>query len=209
MAKKVKEAYEGDKAAEAVSSNLAEESDEAEAQTENVDAGSESGGDETSPLAQLEKALKELDEERAKSEDMQKRYLRSIADLENFRRRAIKDKEELSKHAISDFADALLPVLDNFKLGMTAAEQHPEASVVAEGFKMVQVQLVSVLKDKGIEEIVPDGEEFDPQFHEGVSHLPHDEVPENCVIETIRSGYRFKDKLIRAATVVVSSGPSS
>lgn len=204
MAKKVKEAYESDSNPESSGASGAEkphsqhESGEKEASVEDLN----------SLLSELERLGTALDEEKQKSADMQTRYLRAVADLENYRKRSIKEKEELGKTAVANFVEELLPVLDNFKLGMKAAEAHPDAKVVADGFRMVLEQFFEVFKARGIEEIVPNGQEFDPQFEECVSHLPHDEVPENHVIETIRAGYRIKERLIRAATVVVSSGPA-
>jgi len=215
MAKKVKETYEND------SNNPVEEGSVGSEETvaeQNVDSANSEDNEQqgnvtefedlNSLISELDRVTTALDEEKGKTAEMQSRYLRSVADLENYRKRALKEKEELAKIAVGNFVEDLLPVLDNFKLGMKAADSHPEAKVVSDGFQMVLGQFLDVLKDKGIEEIVPDGKEFDPQFEECVSHLPNDEVPENHVIETIRAGYKIKDRLIRAATVVVSSGPA-
>jgi molecular chaperone GrpE len=103
-------------------------------------------------------------------------------------------------------AESLLPVVDTFRLGLGAADQHPEAKVVADGFRMVWSQFGEVLRGMGIEEIVPTGAVFDPTFHECVAHLPHAEVADNHVIDTVRIGYKLGDRLIRPATVVVSRG---
>jgi molecular chaperone GrpE len=157
-------------------------------------------------IAEMDRVTEELEATRLRADEMQGRYLRSVADMENFRKRAIKEKEELGKLVTSRLMEELLPVVDNFKLGMQAADQHPDAKVVSEGFRMVLVQFQEVLKNQGVEEVVPTGQTFDPQYHECVAHLPHNEVEENQVIETIRTGYRIKEKLIRPATVVVSSG---
>lgn len=215
MAKKVKEAYEteelsGNEKVEAASAEL-DEKIAGDNAVDNFKDKTESTsdievGDMNTLISELDRVSQELEEQEQKANEMQTRYLRAIADLENYRKRALREKEELSKHVTSIFAEDLLPVIDTFKLGMTAANSDPEAKVVAEGLGMVLIQFMEVLKTKGIEEILPNGLEFDPRFHECVSHLPHDEVPENHVIETIRAGYKLKDRLIRAATVVVSSG---
>jgi molecular chaperone GrpE len=94
------------------------------------------------------------------------------------------------------------------KLGLQAAENHPEAKDVTYGFKMVDDQLKKSLSEQGLEELLPDGETFDPNLHECVSHQPSDEIKEDHVIQTVRAGYRLNDRLIRAATVIVSSGPA-
>jgi len=214
MAKKVKDAYEQDSS---------EENQETSAAVNNMPSAEETGSqsemgsagmsdlpfeDLGSLIDELNKVTVALEEEQLKVGEMQSRYLRAVADMENYRKRALKEKEELGKLAVANFVEDLLPVLDNFRLGMQAADSHPEAKVVSDGFKMVLDQFLDVLKSKGIEEIAPNGKEFDPQFEECVSHLPHPEVPENHVIQTIRSGYRINERLIRAATVVVSSGPT-
>jgi molecular chaperone GrpE len=219
MAKKVKEAYETgepseNKEAEVASAELDESiaGDEAVANLKDKSHSKKKSlsgtefEDLNALITELDRVSQSLEEQQQKSNEMQTRYLRAVADLENYRKRALKEKEELSKLVISNFVEDLLPVIDNFKLGMVSANSHPEAKVVADGLGMVLIQFMEVLKTKGVEEILPNGQEFDPQFEECVSHLPHSEVPENHVIETIRAGYKLKDRLIRAATVVVSSG---
>lgn len=213
MANKVKEAYEKEEVSnEQEAETVTVELNEAGAEEEtvgNVSPVEKEFSDMNALIAELDRISQALDEQQQKTNEMQTRYLRAVADLENYRKRMIREKEELSKLAVSGFAEDLLPIVDNFKLGMTAANAHPEAKVVSDGLGMVLGQFLEVLKSKGIEEISPKGEEFDPQFHECVSHLPHEEIPEDHVIETIRSGYKIKDRLIRAATVLVSSGNNS
>ena len=213
MAKKVKDAYETEETSanedvEVVSaeSDEATEASEPDTETQPESANEVEFGDMNALIAELDRVSQELEEQRQKSNEMQARYLRAIADLENYRKRSLKEKDDLSKLVISNFVEDLLPVIDNFKLGMSAANASPEAKVVADGLGMVLTQFLEVLKNKGIEEVVPNGQEFDPQVHECVSHLPHNDVAENHVIETIRTGYKMKDRLIRAASVVVSSG---
>ena len=173
---------------------------------EAVDAGSDvrapandsdTAADEETPL---EKAEKEAAE-------MKSRWLRSVADMENFRKRIAREKQDIIRSAAASVIESLLPVLDNMKLGLQAAENHPEAKDVVTGFKMVDDQLKRSLLDQGLEEIVPDGELFDPNLHECISHQVSEEIEEGKIIQTIRAGYRLNDKLIRAANVIVSSGP--
>lgn len=215
MAKKVKKAYRGS-ADKAVHADAPEgefcanvESTEGVATAGEVEGSSQSRSvdDASSLMAELDRVTRELAEEKGKANDLQNRYLRLVADMENFRKRALKEREDLLKVANGNFAEDLFPVMDNFRLGLAAADSHPEALPVVEGFRMVFGQIGEVLKGKGIEEIAPTGGEFDPKFHECISHLPHPEIPENHVIQTVRKGYRMGDRLLRAASVVVSSGP--
>lgn len=155
-----------------------------------------------------EPELSELEKAQAKAAEMKTRYLRSVADLENYRRRMAREKQDIIRSAAAGVIEELLPVLDNMKLGLKAAENHPEAKDVTTGFKMVDDQLKKTLSEHGLEELIPDGEPFDPNRQECIAHQPSDEVGEDRVIETVRAGYRLNERLIRAANVIVSSGPT-
>ena len=151
--------------------------------------------------------VSELEQAQKEAAEMKTRYLRSVADLENFRKRMAREKQEIIRSAAANVVESLLPVLDNMKLGLQAAENHPEAKDVTVGFKMVDDQLKRSLQEQGLEELIPDGEAFDPNFHECIAHQPSADVEEDKVIQTVRAGYRLNDRLIRAANVIVSSGP--
>ena len=142
----------------------------------------------------------------AEADDFRIRYLRSVADLENFRKRVAKEKASIIKTANSSLIESLLPVIDTMKLGLDAARKQADAGDILEGFTMVLDQLNRVLKEYGLEEISPDGAIFDPNLHESVSYQPSDTVPQDHVIQTVRTGYRLNERLIRAANVIVSSG---
>ena len=167
--------------------------------------------DASEPESDSTESVEETPLEKAEKEavEMKTRWLRSVADLENFRKRIAREKQEIIRSAAASVIESLLPVLDNMKLGLQAAESHPEAKDVTIGFKMVDDQLKSSLKEQGLEEIFPDGEAFDPNLHECISQETSEDVEEGKVIQTIRSGYRLNEKLIRAANVIVSSGPEA
>jgi molecular chaperone GrpE len=151
--------------------------------------------------------LRKLDEMSAEANAQKERYLRTVADLENYRKRAVREKEEVRKQAISSLMEDLLPVLDNFQLGLKSAEMHDGGSAFAEGFRMVLRQMESALTNNGLVPVDPQGETFDPNYHECVAHLPHATLAEGLVIEVQRVGYRYQERLLRPAAVVVSSGP--
>ena len=147
-----------------------------------------------------------LEKSEKEAAEMKTRWLRSVADLENYRKRIAREKQDIIRNAATNVIESLLPVLDNMKLGLQAAENHPEAKDVVVGFKMVDDQLKRCLQEQGLEELVPDGEAFDPNLHECISHQASAEVEEGKVMQTVRPGYRLNDRLIRAANVIVSSG---
>ena len=155
-----------------------------------------------------EPILTDLEKVQAEAADMKSRYLRSVADMENYRKRIAREKQDIIRSAAANVVESLLPVLDNMKLGLQAAENHPEAKDVTLGFKMVDEQLKKSLSEQGLEELVPNGEVFDPNIHECIAQQTSDEIKEDHVIQTVRAGYRPNDRLIRAANVIVSSGPT-
>lgn len=146
----------------------------------------------------------------AKEEGRQhhERYLRTVADWENYRRRMTREKEELRLHSVSGLLEEFLPVLDNLDLGLQTAANHPEAANVAQGFQMVADQIRGILERNGVKEIDPAGEAFDPHKHEALTHQPHDEIPEGHVVQVVRKGYSLNERLLRPASVTVSSGPA-
>ena len=135
------------------------------------------------------------------------RYVRAMADHENFRKRVAREKDELRQYAASRVLEDLLPALDNLGLGLAAADQ-PNADVktLREGVAMVQTQLKSTLEQHGLKEINPTGQAFDAHQHEALSQQPSAEVVEGNVLSVIRVGYSLNGRLLRPASVVVSSG---
>lgn len=134
-------------------------------------------------------------------------YLRSVAEFDNYRRRSNEEKPKLANYAKGDLAKDLFPILDNFKLGLEAAEkQHPEAKSITEGFAMIATQLKNALAQHRIVEINPVGQMFDPNEHESLTSQPSEDVPEDHVTFVHRVGYKIGDRLLRPASVVISSG---
>ncbi|MFP4353413.1 MAG: nucleotide exchange factor GrpE [Puniceicoccaceae bacterium] len=151
--------------------------------------------------------LKRLNEAEESARIHREKYLRTVADLENFRRRMAKERDDLREMAVASVIEELLPAMDNLRLGLRAADNHPEARDVAEGFRMVAGQLRKALESFGLEEESPTGGTFDPNLHDCMAHEPHDEIPEGVVVQTVRPGFRLRKRLLRPASVVVSSGP--
>jgi len=134
------------------------------------------------------------------------RYLRLQADFENFRKRTLRDKEDLYRRANEDIMEELLPVLDHQELAFSSLSDEVRNDPVVQGFKMVSDQLRSALGKFGLVPIDAVGEEFDPNLHEAVSHLPSADFDENHVMVQTRRGYMLGKRLLRPAQVVVSSG---
>ena len=133
--------------------------------------------------------------------------LRSQADFENYKKRAAREKDDAVKYANSALLQQLVSILDNFELGLSAAKTHGDESPIYSGMVLVQKQLNDLLAENGLEPIEAEGNKFDPNLHEAIAH-ESSASPEGTVIRQARRGYRLKDRLLRPARVVVSSGPA-
>jgi molecular chaperone GrpE len=133
--------------------------------------------------------------------------MRSQADFENYKKRCAREKDEAVKYANRDLLERLVAIADNFELGLSAAREQGEDSPIYSGMSLVLKQLNDFLAENGLQPIEAVGEKFDPNQHEAIAHEPSAEVPEETVLRQVRRGYRFKDRLLRPSTVVVSSGP--
>jgi molecular chaperone GrpE len=159
------------------------------------------------PEPQPEPAVDPVEVARQQASAAQDRYLRAIADLENFRRRTIREKDELRAFAAARVVEELLPVLDNLALGLQAA-QAPNADLTSllGGIEMVATQLKTALGNHGLKELNPTGQPFDPNLHEALSQVPSTDVPEGSVVQVVRTGYTLNGRLLRPASVIVSGG---
>ena len=134
--------------------------------------------------------------------------MRSQADFENYKKRCAREKEDAIKYANTSLLERLVPIVDNFELGLAAARSENEKSPIYSGLSLVLKQLNDFLADNGLQPIEAIGQKFDPNLHEAIAHEASDEARENTVIRQTRRGYKFRDRLLRPATVVVSSGPA-
>jgi molecular chaperone GrpE len=157
------------------------------------------------PTGAAEPGLAEAKAEAAANLD---RYLRVAADLENFRRRAVREKDELRTTVTGRVLEDVFPVMDNLALALSAAKQ-PNADLksLIGGIDMVLTQMKSALAAHGLKDINPAGQAFDPHQHEAISHLPSPSIPAEHVVTVVRTGYSLNGRLLRPASVVVSSGP--
>jgi molecular chaperone GrpE len=152
----------------------------------------------------------DLEAELAEAERKASEYLNDLrrvaADFDNYRKRVARESEAQASRATESLVGELLPVLDNLERALDASEHHEEAKV-GEGVQMVKQQLAGLLARRGLEEIPCEpGDEFDPHVHDALSHQPSDQ-PEGAVAAVWQRGYRLGDRVVRAAKVVVSSGP--
>jgi molecular chaperone GrpE len=143
----------------------------------------------------------------AQAAELKDRLLRAQAEWDNSRKRILREKEEAVRYAGESFLERLLPVLDNFEMGMQAAKSATDAKAIAQGLEMVLAQFQQALRDAGVEVIEAVGHPFDPHRHEALGHHESHEHPEGHVLSQMRKGYKLKDRLLRAASVFVAKPP--
>ncbi|MEL7486648.1 MAG: nucleotide exchange factor GrpE [Pseudomonadota bacterium] len=147
--------------------------------------------------------------------ELNDRILRLTAELENTRRRAEREKVDAGRYAIANFARDLISVADNFERALAAApsvDDAPSAEAVAglvTGLRMTDNELMAALQRHGVKKIDPKGEKFDPNMHQAVAQAPSDEAPAGHVAEVAQTGFMIGDRILRAAMVVVSTGPTA
>ncbi len=140
-------------------------------------------------IAALTAERDELAEEKA---DLKDRLLRAMADFDNFRRRAERDRSEYVQFAAMEIVRGLIPILDDFHRAM---QVETADKVYAKGIELIEQRLFDALKKAGLEPIEAAGKPFDPNLHQAVDRAESDELPDQTVLEEYQSGYNFKGKL--------------
>src|SRR5258706_11441343 len=153
----------------------------------------------------------ELKEQAAKATENWDRFLRTTADFDNFKKRAAREKQEAIKFANEGLLQKLIPVLDNFDMALAAVQtaEAGTAQSLQTGVNMIYQQLKNALAETGLEELDATGKAFDPNFHEAVSQKETADAPEGQVVQQLRKGYKFRERLLRPASVVVAKKPAA
>ena len=155
-------------------------------------------------LPQMEKALAKAEEELVMHRDA---MLRMQAEMENLRKRLIRDLERSRKLALERVMKDILQVRDSLELGLKTDSEAATAEQLREGQELTFKMLDKVLQDHDMELIDPVGEAFNPEFHQAMTVLPSEEFEDNSVMEVLQKGFKLHDRLIRPAMVVVSRKP--
>ncbi|MDD4310345.1 MAG: nucleotide exchange factor GrpE [Candidatus Cloacimonetes bacterium] len=137
--------------------------------------------------------------------DWKDKYMRSMAEFENFRKRSQQEKADWIRLATKEFAMQICDVADNFERALLQGDEQAMESPFAKGILMIEKQLRQALEKEGVKKIEALGEKFDPEFHDALAHIPS-EMEENTIAAIIQNGYTMHDKVLRPARVAVSSG---
>lgn len=141
---------------------------------------------------------------KAQAEEHQNRMLRALADMDNLRRRARKEQEDLAKYASQKVVEELLPILDNFERALAADKEAMTLESLLTGVDMVYRQMVQVFDKEGLTAIQAKGQPFDPHIHQAVMQTQDPEFASGVVVEELQKGYMYKDRVVRPAMVKVN-----
>ena len=153
-------------------------------------------------LEEKQKKIEELENTIKESED---KYLRMLAEYDNFRKRAQKEKDAMYSLGVSDSVEKLLEVLDNLERASLVDTEKADAKSVVEGVVKVLSQATAIFEKMGVTEILALGEKFDPNFHNAVMHEDNDEYEENTITDVFLKGYKLNEKVIRHSVVKVAN----
>lgn len=148
-----------------------------------------------------------LEEALARADDNYDQLIRNKAELDNVRKRSQRELENAHKYAVEKFVNALLPVIDGIEMGKQAAEAITDVKQLKEGIDMSLTMFQQLLEKFEIESINPEGDNFDPEFHQAMSIQESADVPPNSVMAVMQKGYTIAGRLLRPAMVMVSKAP--
>jgi len=154
--------------------------------------------DESENIEALKKSLIEAND----------KYIRLYADFENYKKFAVKNKEEQLKYASEPLIKDLLTVIDHLELALQHSANNDASSQLAEGVQLTLKELKTVLEKYGLADIQALGKPFDPLIHHAMTQIESEDAEENAVVQELRKGYMFKDRVIRASLVGVAKKPS-
>ena len=193
--------------AEIAATAEAVEIDPADAAADADEAAEAAAAEDVAEPNELETALSEV-------ADLKDKLLRAMAETENIKRRGERDKADLRKYAVADFARDMLAVSDNLQRALSAVddaarEGNAELAQLLEGVDLTRRELQGHFEKHGIKEVNPLGEKLDPILHQAVVQMDDPEAPQGTVVQVMQPGYVIHDRLLRAAMVGVAKGPGT
>lgn len=164
----------------------------------------ETAAEATTPEERLRQLEEQLGAKEKECRENWDRFLRERADLENYRKRANREKEELLNYGTKSMIEEILPVVDNLERALSHISEDNDSAVV-EGIRMTHGMLLAALKKFGVTVVEAAGAPFDTTFHQAMTQVPTDQYPPNTVVEEFQKGYLLKERLLRPAMVSVSA----
>lgn len=160
--------------------------------------------EETTELTGEELLQKQLDEANEKVASLEDKYLRQVAEFDNYRKRTIKEKAELIKNGGEKAIESILPVLDDFERAIQNMSKDESAADMLTGVELIYNKFIGILKQNGLQKIETEGKDFDTDYHEAIAMIPApEESLKGKVLDCVQTGYILNDKVIRHAKVAV------
>lgn len=158
------------------------------------------------PTENANQAASGYDKLAAELQEAKDKHLRLLAEWDNYRRRTVKENFDLVASANAKLLGKLTEVLDDFNLAFDPKHKSDKPEKLEEGMRLIYNKFKNLLSEEGLAEIDPAGAEFDPNLHDALMQQPSDTVPENHVVQVLMKGYKVKDKILKHAKVIVSTG---
>ena len=180
--------------------------EQTEETVENTEVKEENTAEETVETVEENKEPtmeEKLEEAQKQAQDNLDKYIRQLAEFENFRKRSNSEKTAMYSNGVRDTVEKLLPVIDNFERAVEAADDKEDP--MYKGVEMILKQFMEILENLGVKEIPSKGEPFDPNVHSAVMHIDDESCDENVVVEVFQKGYTLGDKVIRPSMVKVAN----
>ncbi|MCD6153565.1 MAG: nucleotide exchange factor GrpE [Syntrophobacterales bacterium] len=163
---------------------------------------------ETEPAESKEKLIEELEKTRKEAAENYDKYLRVTADLENFKKRAIKERADAINYGNERLIKDILPIVDSLERALDHAYNSEDFDAFVEGLKLIYDKILVSLKKHGVERIDAAGKDFDPNFHEAMSQVETEEFEDNKIVEEFEKGYLLNGRLLRPVKVSISKNIS-
>ena len=180
--------------------------EQTEETVENTEVKEENTAEETVETVEENKEPtmeEKLEEAKKPAKNNLDKYIRQLAEFENFRKRSNSEKTAMYSNGVRDTVEKLLPVIDNFERAVEAADDKEDP--MYKGVEMILKQFMEILENLGVKEIPSKGEPFDPNVHSAVMHVDDESCDENIVVEVFQKGYTLGDKVIRPSMVKVAN----
>lgn len=177
--------------------------EQTEETVENTEVKEENTAEETVEENKEPTMEEKLEEAQKQAKDNLDKYIRQLAEFENFRKRSNSEKTAMYSNGVRDTVEKLLPVIDNFERAVEAADDKEDP--MYKGVEMILKQFMEILENLGVKEIPSKGEPFDPNVHSAVMHVDDESCDENVVVEVFQKGYTLGDKVIRPSMVKVAN----
>lgn len=191
-----KESVESGSTAEAQDQPETGESDDGEPQAE------------SEPTLNAEQLLVQLEQANEEAVSLKDQMLRAQAEMQNLRKRSQRDVENAHKYGLEKFLSNLLPVIDSLEKAIESAGQAEDNNkAILEGVELCLKMMLDILSKENVVQIDPEGEPFDPKFHEAMSVIEHPDMEPNSVVNVFQKGYTLNERLVRPAMVIVSKAP--